>query len=111
MSSSLQTSGTGSVCGLFLEQYSVCLCCVLIAEVAKKRKETTKMNKFLDNIYSIIIYAAVFSCFLVVAKFYPIIGFSLVLGFFAGMLNNIERVLRELFDDKYKNKLNERLQD
>jgi hypothetical protein len=79
--------------------------------VAEKRKEIIKMNKFLDNICSIIIYAAVFSCFLVVAKFYPIIGFSLVLGFFAGMLNNIERVLRELFDDKYKNKLNERLQD
>lgn len=66
------------------------------------------MNKFLDNIYSIIIYAAIFSCFLVVAKFYPIIGFSLVLGFFAGMFNNIERVLRELFDENTRRK-NERL--
>ena len=77
--------------------------------VVEKIKITTKMNKFFDNICSIIIYAAVFSCFLVVAKFYPIIGFSLVLGFFAGMLNNIERVLRELFDEKYKKKLNEGL--
>jgi hypothetical protein len=34
-----------------------------------------------------------------------------VLVFFAGMLNNIEKVLSELFDEKYNNKLNERLQD
>ena len=82
---------------------------IALIAVVEKKKITTKMNKFLDNICSIIIYAAIFSCFLLLAKFYPIIGFSLVLGFFAGMLNNIERVLRELFDDKYKNKLNERL--
>ena len=28
------------------------------------------------------------------------VGFALILGFFAGMINNIERVLRELFDKK-----------
>ena len=29
-----------------------------------------------------------------------IIGYSLILGFFAGLINNIERVLRELFKNK-----------
>ena len=28
------------------------------------------------------------------------IGYALILGFFAGMINNIERVLRELFDKR-----------
>jgi hypothetical protein len=29
-----------------------------------------------------------------------IIGYSLILSFFAGLINNIERVLRELFKNK-----------
>jgi hypothetical protein len=28
------------------------------------------------------------------------IGYSFILGFFAGSINNVERVLRELFDKK-----------
>lgn len=60
--------------------------------------------KFLDNMLSIIIYTVVFIIILLYAE--PaltgrqIIGYSLILGFFAGIINNIERVLRELFDKR-----------
>ena len=60
--------------------------------------------KFLDNMLSIIIYTVVFMVILLYAE--PaltdrqIIGYSLILGFFAGLINNIERVLRELFKNK-----------
>jgi hypothetical protein len=60
--------------------------------------------KFLDNMLSIIIYTVVFIIILLYAE--PaltgrqIIGYSLILGFFAGLINNIERVLRELFKNK-----------
>lgn len=53
---------------------------------------------------SIIIYTVVFIIILFYAE--PtltdrqIIGYSLILGFFAGLINNIERVLRELFKNK-----------
>ena len=58
--------------------------------------------KFLENALGILVYALVFALFLVIAN--PTlsereyIGYALILGFFAGMINNIERVLRELFD-------------
>ncbi len=60
--------------------------------------------KFLDNMMSIIVYSIVFIALLSYAE--PsmsgrqIIGYSLILGFFAGLINNIERVLRELFEKK-----------
>ena len=60
--------------------------------------------KFLDNMLSIIIYTVMFIVILLYAE--PaltgrqIIGYSLILGFFAGIINNIERVLRELFDKR-----------
>jgi hypothetical protein len=53
---------------------------------------------------SIIVYGIVFIVLLSYAE--PsmsgrqIIGYSLILGFFAGLINNIERVLRELFEKK-----------
>lgn len=58
------------------------------------------MKKFLVNIISIIIYSIIFSVMLYVANpalsLRENIGFALILGFFAGAINNIERVLREL---------------
>lgn len=60
--------------------------------------------KFLDNLTSIIIYSVVFMVLLLYADSSlsgrQIISYSLILGFFAGMINNVERVLRELFDKK-----------
>lgn len=57
--------------------------------------------KFLDNLTSIIFYGIIFMVILQYAE--PlmsgrqIIGYSLILGFFAGLINNIERVMKELF--------------
>ena len=60
--------------------------------------------KFLDNLMSIVIYGVVFMVLLLYADSSlsgrQIISYSLILGFFAGMINNVERVLRELFDKK-----------
>lgn len=60
--------------------------------------------KFLDNLTSIVIYSVVFMVLLLYADSSlsgrQIISYSLILGFFAGMINNVERVLRELFDKK-----------
>ena len=60
--------------------------------------------KFLDNLMSIVIYGVVFMVLLLYAdsslSVRQIISYSLILGFFAGMINNVERVLRELFDKK-----------
>lgn len=60
--------------------------------------------KFLENVLGILVYALVFILFLCIANptlsAREYIGYALMLGFFAGMINNIERVLRELFDKK-----------
>lgn len=60
--------------------------------------------KFLDNMLSIIIYTVVFIVILLYAEpaltSRQIIGYSLILGFFAGLINNIERMIRELFKNK-----------
>lgn len=62
------------------------------------------IGKFLENAIGILVYALVFLFFLFIAipklSAREYIGYSLILGFFAGMINNIERVLRELFDKK-----------
>jgi len=68
----------------------------------KKRKSL--LMRFLENMVGIGIYAWVFFILITIAT--PTlstsehIGYSLILGFFAGAINNIERVLRELFDKK-----------
>lgn len=60
--------------------------------------------KFLDNMLSIAIYTLLFGLILLYAE--PslsdrqLVGYSMILGFFAGLINNIERVLRELFNNK-----------
>jgi hypothetical protein len=60
--------------------------------------------RFLDNVFSIVIYTLIFVVFLGYAEpdmsCRQVVGYSLILGFFAGSINNIERVLRELFDKK-----------
>lgn len=62
------------------------------------------MKKFLENMISISIYALVFCVFIGIGgwqlKTREIIAICLILGFFAGSINNIERVLRELFEKK-----------
>lgn len=66
--------------------------------------ERRTMEKFLNNIISIIIYALIFIIFICIGEWElnpnEATSLSLILGFFAAMINNIERVLRELFDDK-----------
>ena len=58
--------------------------------------------KFLENMAGICIYALIFCFLLGIAcpdmSTREYIGYSFILGFFAGAINNIERVLRELFD-------------
>lgn len=58
--------------------------------------------KFLENVMGIIVYTVLFIVFIGIANntltTREYIGYALILGFFAGMINNIERVLRELFD-------------
>ena len=62
------------------------------------------MKKFLENMISISVYALVFCVFIGIGGWEletrEIIAICLILGFFAGSINNIERVLRELFDKK-----------
>lgn len=67
-------------------------------------KKVKIINKFLDNAFSILFYTMLFCLLLLLCM--PelsgrhIVGISVILGFFAGIINNIERVLRELFDKK-----------
>ena len=64
--------------------------------------------KLLDNLMSIFIYGVIFMVLLLYADSSlsgkQIVSYSLILGFFAGLINNIERVLRELFDKNNKEK-------
>lgn len=64
--------------------------------------------KLLDNLMSIFIYGVIFMVLLLYADSSlsgkQIVSYSLILGFFAGLINNIERVLRELFDKNNKDK-------
>ena len=58
--------------------------------------------RFLDNAIVFFLYAATFCLLLGIAlptlSTREYIGYSLILGFFAGLLNNLERVMRELFE-------------
>ena len=60
------------------------------------------INKFLGNVLGILIYTLMFILFLGIANptlsTREYVGYALILGFFAGIINNIERVLRELFE-------------
>lgn len=64
------------------------------------------LMKFFENMMGILIYAIVFILLLGIAmptlSTREYIGFGCILGFFAGSINNVERVLRELFDKKKK---------
>lgn len=57
--------------------------------------------RFLDNAIVFFLYAATFCLLLGIAlptlSTREYVGYSLILGFFAGLLNNLERVMRELF--------------
>ena len=63
--------------------------------------------KFLENVIGILVYTVLFIVFIGIANntltTREHIGYALILGFFAGMINNIERVLRELFDKRKEN--------
>lgn len=58
--------------------------------------------RFLDNAIVFFLYAVTFCLLLGIAlptlSTREYIGYSLILGFFAGLLNNLERVMRELFE-------------
>ena len=60
------------------------------------------INKVLGNVLGILIYTLMFILFLGIANptlsTREYVGYALILGFFAGIINNIERVLRELFE-------------
>lgn len=60
--------------------------------------------RFLENAIVFFLYAAIFCLLLGIAlptlSTREYIGYSLILAFFAGLLNNVERVLRELFEKK-----------
>ena len=62
------------------------------------------MNTFLVNIISLIIYAIIFSLMLYMAmpslSICENIGFALILGFFAGIINDINRNLIKLLKKK-----------
>ena len=63
-----------------------------------------RFEYFLKNMIGIAVYAFVFLIFLFIANpdlsTRQYIGYSLILGFFAGSINNLERVLRELLGKK-----------
>jgi len=56
------------------------------------------MNKFLNNLLDIFIYAIIFIFFLWIynpnMSVREYIGLSLIIGFFAEMINNIDRTLK-----------------
>ena len=60
--------------------------------------------RFCKNVTGLLLYALLFCLFLGIAipalSAREYVGYSLILGFFAGLINNVERVMREL--DKKK---------
>ena len=56
------------------------------------------MNKFLNNLLDIFIYTIIFVVFLWIynhnLSVREYIGLGLIIGFFAGMINNIDRTLK-----------------
>lgn len=72
-----------------------------------KRKKVKMISKILNNLIGILIYMIIFGTMIRVCYSSEIISnpqlvcISFILAFFAGELNNVERVLRELFDKNY----------
>jgi uncharacterized membrane protein YqgA involved in biofilm formation len=64
------------------------------------------MKKFLENLIGILVYALVFCVFIGIGGWNlsvrEIISLSLIFGFIVGSINNIERVLRDIFKDQEK---------
>ena len=65
------------------------------------------MEKIVNNLISICIYTIMFYCIIRIGFNSEIISpnqlfsISLILAFFAGEINNLEKVIRELFDKNY----------
>ena len=74
---------------------------VVLQDKPQRRSLNRMFTRFLENAIVFLLYAAIFCLLLGIAlptlSTREYVGYSLILGFFAGLLNNIERVMRELF--------------
>ena len=77
---------------------------VVLQNKPQRRSLDKIFMRFLENAIVFFLYAAIFCLLLGIAlptlSTREYIGYSLILAFFAGLLNNLERVLRELFEKK-----------
>lgn len=77
---------------------------MVLSNKPQRRSLDRIFMRFLDNAIGLFLYAAIFCLLLGIAlptlSTREYVGYSLILGFFAGLLNNLERVLRELFEKK-----------
>lgn len=75
---------------------------VVLQNKPQRRSLNRMFTRFLENAMVFFLYAAIFCLLLGIAlptlSTREYIGYSLILAFFAGLLNNLERVLRELFE-------------
>lgn len=78
--------------------------CIALPNKPQRRSLNRMFTRFLENAIGLLLYAAIFCLLLGIAlptlSTREYIGYSLILGFFAGLLNNLERVMRELFEKK-----------
>ena len=78
--------------------------CIALPTKPQRRLLDRIFMRFLDNAIVFFLYAAIFCLLLGIAlptlSTREYIGYSLILAFFAGLLNNLERVQRELFEKK-----------
>lgn len=74
---------------------------VVLQNKPQRRSLNRKFTRFLENAIVFLLYTAIFCLLLGIAlptlSTREYVCYSLILGFFAGLLNNIERVMRELF--------------
>ena len=74
---------------------------VVLQDKPQRRSLNRMFTRFLENAIVFLLYTAIFCLLLGIAlptlSTREYVGYSLILGFFAGLLNNIERVMRELF--------------
>lgn len=77
---------------------------VVLQNKPQRRSLNRMFTRFLENAIVFLLYAAIFCLLLGTAlptlSTREYVGYSLIFGFFAGLLNNLERVLRELFEKK-----------
>ena len=75
---------------------------VFLQNKPQRRSLDRKITRFFENAIVFFLYAAIFCLLLGIAlptlSTREYVGYSLILGFFAGLLNNLERVQRELFE-------------